>query len=103
MKILIDDREVFRTEIKTAQMHPVFKESYYSHLIRKNSKVTIEMWDSDTSKHCIGSPDELMSSWTGRVDSIIRYSTLTGRLWNDEYQNKIDYTSIWVDDYLADA
>lgn len=95
--------EVFRTESKPAQKHPVFKETYYSPLMRKDAKITIEMWDNDNTRHCLGSPDELMSRWDNiRVNSLMRYTTLAGRLWDDEYQNKIDYTSSWIDDYLYD-
>lgn len=101
IKVLIDDIEVFRTETKTAQRHPVFKETYYSPRMRKNAKITIEMWDNDNPQHCLGSPDELMSRWDdGRVSSLSRYTTLADHLWDDEYQNKIDYSSSWIDDYL---
>lgn len=101
MKVLIDEIEVYQTEPKSAQKHPVFKETYYSPRISKDAKITIEMWDSDKRPgQCFGAPDELMSRWEGNVEAFQRYTTLVGQLWDDEYQNNVDYTSSWIPDYM---
>lgn len=90
IKILIDGKEVFRTETKWDTSEPTFGSTYQSKL-NKNARITIEMWDDDVGD----TPDDLMSKWDNLTVESLRnnHEHLEGKLWDAQYQNKIEYST----------
>lgn len=104
IKILVNDREVFRTKTHWQQNIVNFDETYVSPPMLKNSSVVIEMWDNDSTIGDWGTPDDLMSRWgIGTVDLFNRYSKLAGPKWHGKYQNKVQYSSSWVDQISSES
>lgn len=99
IKILIDDREVFRTKTQWHKNIVNFDETYISPRMGKNSTIAIEMWDDDSTVDDWGTPNDLMSRWgNGNVKKFMRYSKLAGQQWNGKYQNKVHYSSSWIEE-----
>lgn len=99
MKVIVDGQEVFRTETKWGKRYPNFRETYFSNRMRKDARITIEMWDDDSRPRDWGSPDDLMSRWDNQsVDLLLKYSYLMGNPRDGIWQNRIDYTSSWRDE-----
>lgn len=66
IKIFVNDFLKFQTETVMDSSNPIFAEKYRSSRMRKNSQITIEMWDFDTySSH------DLILSWNTDVDELL--------------------------------
>lgn len=96
MKVLVDGKEVFRTKTQWGKRYPYFGETYFSPRMKKDARITIEMWDNDSWPRLLASPDDLMSRWDDKsIDSLLNYSYLLGDARDGSFQNRIDYTSSW--------
>lgn len=59
VKLLIDGKEVFRTEDVGNRNYPKYNQEYSTGTsVSKYSKIVIQLWDADIN------PDDLMDEWT---------------------------------------
>lgn len=103
MKVLVDGQEVFRTRTQWGKRYPSFDQTYFSPRMRKDARITIEMWDDDSRPLILKSPDDLMSRWSDQtIDSLLKYTYLLGDPRDEQWQNRIDYISSWRDEKRND-
>ncbi|XP_031630421.1 uncharacterized protein LOC116345309 [Contarinia nasturtii] len=95
IKILVEGKEVYRTECRVNTHMPYFGETYRSPRIHKSVRITIELWDEDSG--WMGSPDALMMRWETNIDQLVN----NGIKWGEKgyWKNKIVTASSWKDEY----
>lgn len=96
IKVFIDGREVFRTDHKLNNHMPYYGDTYRSPKMLKTARITIEMWDEDSS--WIESDDDLILRWETNIDALLKngiHWSGRGNIW----KNKIVTASTWKDDY----
>lgn len=81
IKILIDDREVHKTETQWDTPHPIWDVTYKSKRMRKDARITIEIWDDDSG--FLGSSDDLMLRWSTSIDELLRNGSKYYRIGSD--------------------
>ena len=94
LRIIVNGQEVWRSHTEWSESNPEFDETFTMPLSRY-ANIAIQMWDSDLS-----SGDDLMSEWPNfSVESLSRYTTLTGHDWGWDKQNYVHIRTQWTPIY----
>lgn len=87
--IKVDGIQVYRTKEEDNKDRPIFNEIFETELIRRNSIITFEMWDSDEGY----SDNDIMTTWTGTAEYYLNCHLLLGDITDGSHRNSLSVST----------